>query len=140
MTTEKEKSKSQTKPTSNKEESVEGTLSVKDKTGTPQTEKEKTDVDDYIDEHFPKGKDKRRGEVLVVNALAQIKGKSETISNFAEKIKKELRVIVRELKEIKPEDNTQYQKILLQLLLLERVFEIIDKLVEEQTSGELTTK
>ena len=101
------------------------------------TKKEKTDVDDYIDKHFPKGEDKRRGEVLVVNALAQIKGKSEAISNFAEKIKKELRVIVRELKEIKPEDNTQYQKILLQLLLLERVFEIIDKLVEEQTSGEL---
>ena len=101
------------------------------------TEKEKTDVEDYIDEHFPKGEDKRRGEVLVVNALAQIKGKAEAISNFAEKIKKELRVIVRELKEIKPEDNTQYQKILLQLLLLERVFEIIDKLVEEQTSGEL---
>jgi len=48
------------------------------------TEKEKISVDDYIDEHFPKGEDKRRGEILVVNALAQIKGKSEAIKQVLE--------------------------------------------------------
>ena len=48
------------------------------------TEKEKISVDDYIDERFPKGEDKRRGEVLVVNALAQIKAKAEIIKQVIE--------------------------------------------------------
>ena len=80
------------------------------------TKKEKTDVDDYIDEHFPKGKDKRRGEVLVVNALAQIKGKAEAISSFAEKIK---------------EDSIRCG-----CRMCQDEIERIDKLAKEQSTGE----
>jgi len=32
--------------------------------------------EDYLEEHFPKG-DKRRGEVMVLLALARIQGKQE---------------------------------------------------------------
>ena len=35
------------------------------------------EYEDYLDEKFPKGKDKRRGEALVVGALGIIKGRQE---------------------------------------------------------------
>ena len=42
------------------------------------------EYEDYLDEKFPKGKDKRRGEALVVGALGIIKGRQEREAEIIE--------------------------------------------------------
>lgn len=81
-------------------------------------EKMKTEekLEDYIEEHFPKGKDKRRGEVLVVNALAQIKAKAEAI-----------KIVEEWIEESVSEDNLYFRTGLL-VAIESDIKELLEKL------------
>ena len=55
--------------------------------------------------------------------------KDKMLKEIEKELKEEIMNIKKELDEIKPEDNQQYQKIALQVLLLDRIYEEITRII-----------
>ena len=72
---------------------------------------EQTEDEEYLDEKFPKGKSKLRGEAMVLLALARRKGKQEAQKMFLEEINNmDFLCILREAKCLNPKATNEYIK------------------------------